>query len=93
MGVPKKGFLERLRVRLSLEGLYLFIEGLLSTYCGPDFALGARDLAGNKTDKHHCLCEAIRLVICIDSFFYFLISISLYCVPSRNIGLKKHTRN
>lgn len=53
MGVPKKGFLEQLRVRLSLKGLYLFNGGLLSTYCGPDFALGTRDLAGNKTDKNH----------------------------------------
>ena len=53
MGMPKKGFLEQSRVRLSLEGLYVFNKDLSSTYYEPDFALGARDLAGNKTDKSH----------------------------------------
>lgn len=51
MGVPKKGFLEQLRVRLSLKGLYLFNGGLLSTYCGPDFALGTRIWQGTKQTK------------------------------------------
>ena len=51
--MPQKEFLERSRVRLSLEGLYLFNKGLSSTYYGPDFALGAVDLTENKTDKNH----------------------------------------
>lgn len=44
VGMPQKEFLEQSRVRLSLEGLYLFNKGLSNTYYGPDFALGAVDL-------------------------------------------------
>ena len=53
VGIHKKGVLEQSRLRLSLEVLHLFNKYLLSIYYVPDFALGARDSAVNKTDKNN----------------------------------------